>query len=70
MELRSRNHSLGQIVSALLEAGLVLDSFEEDDHAAWCAWPDLMVHDDRGWRLRDDPDRVPLQFVLTAHLPK
>lgn len=64
------NHSLGQIVSALLEAGLVLDSFEEDDHAAWCAWPDLMVHDDRGWRLRDDPDRVPLQFVLTAHLPK
>jgi SAM-dependent methyltransferase len=63
------NHSLGQIVSALLRAGLVLDSLEESDHSAWCPWPDLMVQDDRGWRLAEDPDRMPLQFVATAHRP-
>lgn len=61
------NHSLGQIISSLLAAGLTLDSFEEVTHAAWCPWPKLMVRDDQGWRLRDEPDRVPLQFVLTAH---
>lgn len=64
------NHSLGQTVSAVLRAGLVLDSFEEDVHAAWCPWPELMVEDVRGWRLRDDPDRLPLQFALTAHRPE
>lgn len=63
------NHSLGQIVSALLHAGLVLDSLEESDHSAWCPWPELMVQDEQGWRLTEDPDRMPLQFVATAHRP-
>jgi hypothetical protein len=61
------NHSLGEIVSSLLAAGLILDSFEEVDHSAWCPWPALMVRDNQGWRLRDDPERMPLQFVLAAH---
>lgn len=63
------NHSLGQIVGALLEAGLVLDSLEESPYSAWCPWPDLMVREGGRWRLREDPDRVALQFVATAHRP-
>jgi SAM-dependent methyltransferase len=63
------NHSLGEIVSALLQAGLVLESFEETDHSAWCPWPELMVQDERGWRLRDNPERLPLQYVITAVRP-
>ena len=63
------NHALSEIITALLEAGLVLDSFEETTASAWCPWPELMVCDGDTWRLREDPDRLPLQFVITAHRP-
>lgn len=64
------NHSLGEIVTALLDAGLVLDALEEVPHSSWCPWPDLMVADGtRGYRLRDRPGRLPLQFVIEAHRP-
>lgn len=64
------NHSIGEILTALLQAGLVIDSFEESQYSAWCPWPELMVEDDRGYRLKDDPDRLPLQFIVTAHRPE
>ena len=64
------NHSVGEILTALLEAGLVLDSFEESPCSAWQPWPELMVADGHGYRLREDPDRLALQFVLTAHRPR
>lgn len=60
------NHSLGEIVTALIDAGLMIQSFEESHHCAWCPWPDLMVKDARGYRLRDNPGRLPLQFAITA----
>lgn len=63
------NHAVGEILTALLEAGLVLDSFEETMTSAWCPWPELMVREGDGWRLAENPDRLPLQFVLTAHRP-
>lgn len=63
------NHSIGEILTAVLRAGLVLDSFEEAPYSAWMPWPELMVQDGPGYRLREDPDRVPLQYVLTARLP-
>ena len=62
------NHSLGQTITALIDAGLVIDSVEEAARAAWCPWPGLMEQDsDGGWRLRDRPERLPLQFAITAH---
>lgn len=63
------NHSIGEIITAVLEAGLVLDSFEETEVSAWAPWPDLMEPHGPGHRLRDRPERLPLQFVLTAHMP-
>ena len=63
------NHSIGEILTALLQAGLVLDSFEEVPFSAWCPWPDLMVREGDRYRLREDPDRLALQYVLTAHRP-
>ena len=64
------NHSIGEIITALLEAGLVLDSFEETPYSAWCPWPDLMECEGDRWRLRESPDRIALQYVITAHLPR
>lgn len=63
------NHSLGQIVTALLRAGLALESLEETEYSAWCPWPELMVREGDRYRLREDPDRLALQFVLTARRP-
>ena len=64
------NHSLGEIVTALLRAGLVVSALDETRSSAWCRWPDLMVEDGPGrYRLRDHPERVPLQFVVEAHRP-
>ena len=65
---RQRNHSLGQIVTALINAGLVIDELEETPRAAWCPWPELMEQDSTGgWHLREHPERLPLQFAITAH---
>ena len=52
------NHSLGQIVTALINAGLVIDELEETPRAAWCPWPELMEQDSTGgWHLREHPER-------------
>ncbi len=66
------NHSVGEIITAVLEAGLVLDSFEETPpYSAWMPWPELMVREGRRYRLREDPpDQLAMQYVLTAHLPE
>ncbi|MBU8579877.1 bifunctional 2-polyprenyl-6-hydroxyphenol methylase/3-demethylubiquinol 3-O-methyltransferase UbiG [Brevibacterium luteolum] len=63
------NHSLGEIITALLQAGLVIDTVEETQHSAWARWPELMIEDEHGYRLRDNPERLPLQFRITAHKP-
>ena len=63
------NHSIGEVLGELLAAELVLDSFEETSFSAWMPWPELMVQEGDRYRLREDPDRLPLQYVLTAHLP-
>ncbi|WP_350258379.1 class I SAM-dependent methyltransferase [Scrofimicrobium sp. R131] len=62
------NHSLSEIVTALIRAGLVIDVLEESTWSHWCPWPELMVREADGrWRLRDNPDRLPLEFVIEAH---
>lgn len=61
------NHSLGQIITALIAAGLVVDGVEEFTYSAWCPWPGLMEqHADGMWRLREQPERLPLQFAISA----
>ena len=62
------NHSLGQIITALIDAGLVVDGVEEFTYSAWCPWPGLMEqHADGMWRLREQPERLALQFAISAH---
>ncbi|ATG55372.1 methyltransferase [Brachybacterium ginsengisoli] len=63
------NHSIGEILTAVLGAGMVLDSFEETPFSAWTPWPELMVRESDRYRLREEPDRVAMQYVLTAHRP-
>jgi SAM-dependent methyltransferase len=62
------NHGLGEIVTAVLDAGLELTSLTEHDSAPWDALPGLMVEDEATgeFRLRDRPERLPATFTLTA----
>jgi SAM-dependent methyltransferase len=61
------NHGLGEIVSALLEAGLTLTMLVEHDSVPWDALPGQMTHIELGeWRLTDRPERLPHSYTLQA----
>ncbi|WP_370524027.1 class I SAM-dependent methyltransferase [Cellulomonas sp. APG4] len=62
------NHSLGEIVTAVLDAGLELTSLTEHDSVPWDALPGFMVLDEQigEYRLRERPERLPASFTLTA----
>ena len=65
------DHGLGEIVNALIEAGLRIDSLVEHPFLAWNL--DFLVEDppgSDGWRLPSDPKgELPLMFSLRATKP-
>jgi len=66
------NHGLGEIITALLAAGLQITALEEHDTVPWEALPGQMeqVPDVFGeWRLRDRPERLPHSYTLQAVKP-
>jgi SAM-dependent methyltransferase len=63
----SWNHGLGEIMSALLDAGMDLKGLEEHDSVPWEALPGRMERvDNKDWRLVDRPWRLPLTYTLQA----
>ncbi|GAA2590706.1 class I SAM-dependent methyltransferase [Dactylosporangium fulvum] len=61
------NHGLGEIVTALLTAGLELTMLQEHDSAPWDALPGRTVKDEHGeHRLADRPWRLPMSYTLQA----
>ena len=61
------NHGLGEIITALLEAGLRLTLLVEHDSVPWDAQPGLMDALPAGeYRLRDRPERLPHSYTLQA----
>ena len=65
------NHSVGEILTALLGAGLVLEEVSETRVSAWRRWPDLMGPCEEGYRFTDPAmrDMLPLQLVVVARRP-
>lgn len=64
------NHGLGQIVTAVLRAGMRLDALEEHDTVPWNPLGEQMVDAGGGeHRLRDRPERLPATYTLQATLP-
>ncbi|WP_290815951.1 bifunctional 2-polyprenyl-6-hydroxyphenol methylase/3-demethylubiquinol 3-O-methyltransferase UbiG [Halovivax sp.] len=60
------NHGLGEILTALLDAGLELDFVREHRFTTWEQFPDAMARGDDGyWRLDGDVD-LPLLFSVRA----
>ncbi|WP_372670426.1 class I SAM-dependent methyltransferase [Amycolatopsis kentuckyensis] len=64
----SWNHSLGEIITALLDNGLALTGFTEHDSVPWNAVPGQMTHDEATdeWRLTDTPSRLAASYTLQA----
>jgi SAM-dependent methyltransferase len=61
------NHGLGEIVTALLDAGMEIAGLVEHDSVPWEALPGQMQRDDLGeWRLIDRPWRLPHSYTLQA----
>ena len=57
----------GEIVTALLEAGMELTMLVEHDSVPWEALPGQMTQIDLGeWRLTDRPWRLPHSYTLQA----
>ena len=65
------NHAVGEILTALLGAGLVLEEVSEARVSAWYRWPDLMEPCEGGYRFTDPAmrDMLPLQLVVVARWP-
>jgi SAM-dependent methyltransferase len=61
------NHGLGEIVTSLLEAGMMITGLTEHDSVPWEALPGQMEQIGGGeWRLRDRPWRLPHSYTLQA----
>jgi SAM-dependent methyltransferase len=61
------NHGLGEIVTALFEAGLELTALEEHDSVPWDAMPGQMTPIGGGeFRLSDRAERLPHSYTLQA----
>ena len=64
----SWNHGMGEIVSALLDEGLVLTQLVEHDTVPWEALPGQMepTGELREWQLVEHRERLPLTYTLQA----
>lgn len=71
IESHSWNHGLGEIVSALLDEGLVLTQLVEHDSVPWNPLPGggMRLSEAAEWRLIDRPERLPLTYTLQARRP-
>jgi SAM-dependent methyltransferase len=67
----SWNHGLGEIVTALLDRGLVLTELVEHDSVPWEALPGLMLRDEQTeeYRLAEHSEWLPLTYTLQAVKP-
>jgi SAM-dependent methyltransferase len=64
---REWNHGIGEVVSALLDAGLGITGLVEHDSVPWDALPGQMERFDTGeWRLRERPERLAHSYTLQA----
>jgi SAM-dependent methyltransferase len=61
------NHGLGEIASALIDAGLELTGLAEHDSVPWEALPGQMTKDADGeWRLSERPERLAATYTVQA----
>ncbi len=64
------NHGLGEILTALLEQGLVITTFVEHDSVPWDPFPGFTEELPGGeYRIKDRPWRLPHSYTISATKP-
>jgi SAM-dependent methyltransferase len=65
-ETRLWTHPLGEVVTAILRAGLRLEFLHEREHLLYPRWSRLEKQSDATWRLPEGMPRIPMQYSLRA----
>ena len=60
------NHSMGEIINSLLDAGLRLEFLHEFPFAGRQKWPNMVQGEDGWWRLKERHGTIPFLFSLQA----
>ncbi len=60
------NHSLGELVTALIDAGLTIEWLREHRELSWARWPTMLEKKSGWWVLPKGAADVPLMFSLKA----
>jgi SAM-dependent methyltransferase len=63
------HHGLGEIVGALIDAGLTIELLREHRTCLWQALPFMVEGEGGWWRLPDRPERLPLMYSIRARKP-
>jgi SAM-dependent methyltransferase len=63
------NHTLGEVVSAVIEAGLALEFLHEHDYTLFPRWPFLEKTGFDTYRLPEGTPKLPLMYSLRARKP-
>jgi len=64
------NHGLGEIITALIDAGLIIEFLHEFPFAARAKFPFMEKGSDGWWRLPEGYVQIPFLFSLQARKPK
>jgi SAM-dependent methyltransferase len=63
-------HGLGEVISSVVDAGLVVEHLHEFDHTLFPRWP-FLVRDESGvYRMPPDRPSLPLMYSLRARKPR
>jgi SAM-dependent methyltransferase len=57
-------HGLGEVVTALVGAGITLQLLRETDELPWPRWPHMVPTAGGFWRLPDSEPKIPLFYAL------
>ena len=60
------NHTLGEIVTSLISAGLKIEFLHEFPFSTWPCWPGMEQGEDGWWRLKDQSIELPSTYSIKA----
>jgi hypothetical protein len=63
------NHGLGEVITCLIDAGLIIEYLHEFPYAARAKFPFMEKGPDGWWRLPADYVQIPFLFSLRARKP-
>lgn len=64
------NHTIGEVITSLIAAGLEIQFVRERPTTDYRRWPFLLPTGDRGWRVPEGMPSLPLMYVVRAAMPR